>query len=619
MRDAMSYRGPDGFGLSQGQGYVLGHRRLSIIDLSDNGKQPMRNEDGSIETVLNGEIYNFAELRGELEKSGHQFASRTDTEILLHGYEQWGIRQLLARVRGMYAFAIIDRRRHELHLARDPVGKKPLFFRFAGNELAFASSTRALAAGLPCVPEVDPDAIDCLLTYLYIPGPGTIFQGIEKLLPGHGLSLGRDGRISEFVHWAPDFLHPEENVSSDDWLDRTEEALQNAVRRRLVADVPLGILLSGGVDSSLVAFMVSRLTREARCFSVATQDVALDESPFARMVAERCGLALEVLPVDGNFRSKLSSLIMAMGEPLADASLINTFAISEQARQFVAVVLTGDGGDEGFGGYSQFLAYHFAGSLAKFLPRPLDIALGAAGELLQKTHGTLHRVGTLFHLASAPVEKTLFAEGYLSTSLRSALYTENFHEALRATPRQHYLNVLPPAANARAVDRVMQARLLTVLPDDYLAKVDSGTMGFSLEARSPFLDIDVLELAMRIPARLRFGRGEPKSILRQLARRHLPKQCVNRKKQGFVAPIGRWLQRDWTDLVDELVLGPHVEQRQWFRRDMLQQIVAEYRNGIDHGYLLWAFIVLELWLRTLEAQTAPPSMMLENTRQIAPV
>jgi len=603
MRDAMAYRGPDASGLSQGPGFVLGHRRLSIIDLSDQGKQPMTNEDGSIEVVLNGEIYNFADLRPELEHKGHRFKSRTDTEVLLHGYEQWGIRELLARIRGMYAFAIVDRERHELHLARDPLGKKPLFFCLAENELAFASSARALAEGLSLKPEVNPAAIDSLLTYSYIPGPGTIFQGVEKLLPGHGLSLGKDAKRSEFVHWAPDFLHPQEDVGEQEWLERTEEVLLQAVRRRMVADVPLGILLSGGVDSSLIAAMVARLSPETRCFSVASEDKALDESRFARMVAEHCGLAHEVLPVDGNFRGRLIPLIMSMGEPLADASAINVCAIAEKARQFVTVVLTGDGGDEGFGGYGQFFAYYYADRLRKFSPGPIRFALGAAGELLKNCHGKLHRAGTLFRLASQPLKETLFAESCLPASFRSELYTERFREALGNTDvRQHYFNALPPDTDAASVNRVMQTRLLTVLPDDYLAKVDGGTMGFNLEARSPFLDIDVVELGMRIPAHVRFLKGEPKSVLRHLARKHLPKECVDRPKQGFVAPVGMWLRREWADLVDELVLGPHVEQRGWFRREALQQLVTEHRNAVDHAYLLWALMVLELWLRVVEGQ-----------------
>jgi len=236
MRDAMSYRGPDGYGLTQGAGYVLGHRRLSIFDLSENGKQPMPNEDGSVEIVFNGAIYNFVDLKRELRDRGHHFRSETDTEVLIHGYEEWGIEKLLSRIKGMYAFVIYDHATHSIHMARDPLGKKPLFFSLRNDELVFSSSARALALGLQETPEIDPVAVDQLLCDMYIPGPRSIFEGVEKLRPGHALSVGRDGQRKDFVHWSPDFLHPEEGVSDQEWQERVEHSLETAVARRLVAD-----------------------------------------------------------------------------------------------------------------------------------------------------------------------------------------------------------------------------------------------------------------------------------------------------------------------------------------------------------------------------------------------
>jgi asparagine synthase (glutamine-hydrolysing) len=381
MREAVTYRGPDACGLSHGPGYALGHRRLSIIDLSENGVQPMSNEDGSVEIVLNGEIYNFRELRCQLQTKGHIFRSATDTEVLVHGYEEWGINRLLSMIRGMYAFGIVDHGEHIIHLARDPLGKKPLFFRLGPDELAFASSARALASGLTDIPDVDVAGIDKLLWNLYIPGPETIFVGVEKLPPGHALSLGCDGIRCEFVHWRPDFLHSEEGLQDDEWLEKIESALETAVKRRLVADVPVGALLSGGVDSSLVTAMAAKLAGKIQTFSVATEDPQLDESHFARAVAERCGTTHHELKVRGDIRKSLCRLIAAMGEPLADASAANTFAIAEQARQFVTVVLTGDGGDEGFGGYQQYLAYYFAGHLSRLGSGLLKVPLWALSKL----------------------------------------------------------------------------------------------------------------------------------------------------------------------------------------------------------------------------------------------
>jgi asparagine synthase (glutamine-hydrolysing) len=568
----------------------------------------MSNEDGSVEIVLNGEIYNFRELKGQLQTRGHIFRSATDTEVLVHGYEEWGLQRLLSLIRGMYAFAIVDHNEHIIHLARDPVGKKPLFFRIGDDELTFASSARALAWGLTTAPDVDAAGIDNLLCDLYVPGPGSIFVGIEKLLPGHALSLGCDGLRREIVHWQPDFLHPDESLQDDEWLERIEDALETAVKRRLVADVPVGTLLSGGVDSSLVTAIAAKLTRQIQTFSVATEDPRLDESQFARAAAKSCDTKHCELKVDGNIRRNLSLLIAAMGEPLADASAANTFAIAEEARRFVKVVLTGDGGDEGFGGYRQYLAYYFADRLARLGPGLLKLPLWALNRIPLNGTGPLHSARTLLRLTSAPLEETLFSTSMaMDGPTRKSLYTPEFMDRLRQRhPHEHYFRVLPPGDHALAVDRVMQTRLLTILPDDYLTKVDNATMAVGLEARSPLLDLDVVELAMRIPAAAKFRGGKSKYLLRQLAERYVPAKCVRRRKQGFVAPIGRWVRNCWQDLVEDTVLGPHVEQRGWFRREALQQIVAEHRRGIDHGYLLWGLMVLELWVRMSIDRTLRP-------------
>jgi asparagine synthase (glutamine-hydrolysing) len=608
MRDAMSYRGPDGYGLTQGAGYILGHRRLSIFDLSENGKQPMANEDGTVEIVFNGAIYNFVELKRELRDRGHQFRSQTDTEVLIHGYEEWGLEKLLSRIRGMYAFAIYDHAEHSVHLARDPLGKKPLFFSLRHGELVFASSARALALAFESTPEIDPIAVDQLLCDMYIPGPRSIFEGVEKLLPGHALSLGRDGQRKDFTHWSPDFVHPEQGVSDQEWLERIEHSLESAVSRRLVADVPVGILLSGGIDSSLVTATAAQMAGRVQTFSVATDDPAMDESRFATAVARRYNTVHHELRVVSDFRSNLVRLVTAMGEPLADASAVNVLAIAEQARQFVTVILTGDGGDEIFGGYNHYLAYHKAEQLRSLIPGPLKMPVAWLGNLLRNSDGWLRRAGTLCRLTALPVEQTMFTgSSMMDRSVRPSLYAPEFSERIGENRHNlHYLNMLPPASfQARDVDRVMQAQMQTVLPDDYLAKVDGATMGVSVEARSPFLDLDLVELAMRIPADVRFRGGKSKSLLRRLALKQVPVECVERPKQGFAAPIGKWLRKDWADLVEDCVLGPHVERRGWFRRKALERVVQEHRRGVKYDYLLWALLVLEMWIRLTREETFP--------------
>lgn len=276
MRDVMSYRGPDASGLTCGPGYALGHRRLAIIDLSERGTQPMANEDGSVETVFNGAIYNFVELKQDLLKKGHRFKSETDTEVLVHGYEQWGLPELLQRIRGMYAFAILDRPRRQLHLARDPLGKKPLYFRQTAEEVVFASSARALAVGVDAPLAIDTMAVCHLLWDLYIPGPRSIFVGVEKLPAGSAVSIGAQSSRREVIHWQADFFNPELRLDDREWLEESERVLETAVQRRLVADVPIGVLLSGGIDSSLVTVMASRHAKKVRTFSVATERPELD-------------------------------------------------------------------------------------------------------------------------------------------------------------------------------------------------------------------------------------------------------------------------------------------------------------------------------------------------------
>ncbi len=608
MREAMVPRGPDGYGLSQGPGFALGHRRLAILDLSDAGRQPMTNEDGSVTIVFNGEIYNFAELRPQLETAGHRFRSTCDTEILVHGYESWGMEGLLKRIQGMYALALVDSRRGELHLARDPLGKKPLFYRWHGGELAFASSARALALGLEATPDIDLVAVDDLLWNLYIPAPRTVFVGVEKLLPGRALSLDHDGRRRDFVHWQPDFFHAEQGVDEAEWLERLEAALLKAVKRRLVADVPVGILLSGGVDSGVITALAAQAARRVQTFSVASDDPAFDESRFAAAVARRYGTDHHELPVRSTVREDLPRLVAAMGEPMTDTSAANVFAIAQLARQSVTVALTGDGGDEGFGGYRSFWAYHLADRLRRLVPVRARAPLGKLAQGLRQAPGILGRAGLFLHRTAAPLDKVYRHAGFLSAQTRADLFTPAFLQQVNGhLPTDHYLSLLAGANGACRVDQVMQLHMRTVLPDDFLAKVDLATMGASLEARCPFLDVEVVELAMAIPARTRFLRGQRKGLLRELGRRLLPREVVDRRKKGFAAPVARWFNQPiWFELVEDLVLGPQVERRGWFRRDTLNRIVNEHRGGHDWGQLLWTLIILELWIRLAVEGTVSP-------------
>jgi asparagine synthase (glutamine-hydrolysing) len=607
MRDLMPFRGPDASGLSVGGDWGLGHRRLAIIDLSESANQPMANEDGSVEVILNGEIYNFAALRPELERAGHRFRSRADTEVLVHGFEEWGLGGLLQRIRGMFAFAILDKARGDLHLARDPLGKKPLFFRHDPNELLFASSARALVAALAQPPPVDVTAVHDLLWHLYVPGPRTIFEGVEKLPGGHAITFSRSGARHELTYWRADFSRPLEGLDEEEWLDAIERALTLAVERRLVSDVPLGVMLSGGVDSSLVTAIAAKVAGRVKTFSVASDDKTIDESRWAHLVAEHCRTDHHVLVVDEDVREFLPQLVAAMGEPLGDASAANLFAISRVARRHVTVALTGDGGDEVFGGYPYFLAFHLTQawrSLVGGSARPVALL---AARALQRLPPPFRRAGTALRLAAATPEQ--FFENFgrnLDESARWSLFSPATMARLGDhDPAAHYRAALAGARAARVVDRIMEAQMPTLLEDDYLAKADVGTMAASLEGRAPLLDVDLVDIAMRIPAPVRFRGNEPKGLLRALARRHVPAAAIDRAKQGFVAPVGAWLRGPWRDLVDDVVLGPSIERRGWFERDGVQAVVSAQRAGRGQDYVVWTLLVLELWLQaTLDGADA---------------
>lgn len=596
MRDLMPFRGPDAAGFASGDDWALGHRRLSIIDLSDLGKQPMMNEDGSIQIVLNGEIYNFAELRPELERAGHHFVSRTDTEVLVHGFEEWGLEELLRRIRGMFAFALLDKRRNAIHLARDPLGKKPLYFCHAGGELVFASSARAIARALPRAPQVDLTAIHDLLWHLYIPGPRTIFEGVEKLPGGHAVTFDADGGRREIAYWQPDFSRADPTLNEEDWLSEITRELTRSVERRLVSDVPLGIMLSGGVDSSLVTAIAAKLVKGVKTFAVGSDDPAIDEREYAAAVARHCGTDHHLLIVAEDARETFPQLVAAMGEPLGDASAANLFAISRVARQHVTVVLTGDGGDEVFGGYAHFLAAYFGDRMRRVLPEAARPLLAASGRALQRLPPPLRRLGTLLRVSGESPARFFDTFGRIVDP--APLFNSAAQERLRGhDPVHHYHAALAATHAGLEVDQIMSVQMQTLLQDDYLSKADIGTMAASVEGRAPFLDVGLVDLGARIPARIRFRGNEPKGLLRELARRHVPPHVVDRRKKGFVAPVGGWLRGGWRDLVDDLVLGEAVERRGWFRREALERVVATQRAGGGLDYVVWSLLVLEFWLR----------------------
>ncbi|MDP7042070.1 MAG: asparagine synthase C-terminal domain-containing protein, partial [Gammaproteobacteria bacterium] len=406
------------------------------------------------------------------------------------------------------------------------------------------------------------------------------------------------GNSRERRYWQPDFINSDFAPTPEEWLDRVDSGLRKAIRRRFVADVPVGVLLSGGIDSGLVAALGAQERKELQTFSVATEDPELDESSYAAEVARMYDTNHSTLAVRGSERRNLARLIQSMGEPFADASAINVQAIAEVAQQSVKVVLTGDGGDEAFGGYSFFWAAHHASAWRKNLPAALrPLVTGMSQFLRGNPVRGLSRAGTFLNYVGGPVNKTFVA--WNDDTTREELFTPAFRDALIGHhPDDHYTHIVNNQdQSALLVNRLMDAHIQTILPDDYLTKVDLATMSVSLEARSPFLDLDLFELAMQIPDGIRFAGGKPKSLLRTLARKYLPPDAATRPKLGFVTPMGKWLREDWRDLVDAYVLGPAIEQRGWFQRKALEGIVEGQRGGANHDYLIWSLLVLELWMQ----------------------
>jgi asparagine synthase (glutamine-hydrolysing) len=577
MRAAIVHRGPDE-GSTDAFGHcVLGHQRLKVIDL-DTGYQPVANETGDVVAVFNGEAYNFAALRAELR--GHEVRGTGDTPILPHLYEESGPR-FVERLHGMFALALWDASRERLVLARDRLGKKPLLYtRLADGTFAFASELKALLR-LPGVSrEIEPAGVDAYLALQYV-HTGTALRGIQKVPPGYLLVVHRGGE-SLVPYWQP---HPAQPSGSDDeWLDRVRATVTSAVRKRLVADVPLGALLSGGIDSSIVvALMAQASSTPVRTFTVGFADERYDERAFARAVAERYGTVHEELEIVEDVAETLPRLAAAYDEPLGDEAAFPTFLIAEQARRRVTVALAGDGGDEAFAGYERYAAHE----LGERIPGAVARA-GAAGLRLlpvarREPRSTPYRAARFLDVAGAPR-----AERY---SRLVEVFPLELRRELWVDPRQAaplFLDHKPGIAGLQELD------LLTYLPGDLLLKADIASMAHSLELRSPFLDHEVVELGLALPDRLKVRGREGKVALRRAFADVLPGEVAARGKTGFGVPLGRWFREDLRELARDLL----VTDRGWFRPETVTRLLDEHESGrADHGHRLWCLLMLELWVR----------------------
>ena len=570
----------------------------------------MGNEDGTVWITFNGEVYNYLELRPSLESSGHRFATRSDTEVILHAYEEYGS-GCVGRLRGMFAFAIWDAKDRTLFLARDRVGKKPLFYTSAGGQFLFASELQSLLEHPSVSRKLDPTALDDYLTYGYVPSPKTIFQNVFKLPPACTLTLAVPGDGSGSVdprvdtYWKLEY-EPKLDITEEEAEEQLLEVMTEAVRLRMIADVPLGALLSGGIDSSLVVALMSRLSdRPVKTFSIGFEERAFNELPYARLVAERYGTDHHELVVRPNALEILPTLVRHYGEPYADSSAVPSYYVSQMTRQHVTVALNGDGGDESFAGYELLLRERARRKIPqdpRTAPKPGDRTPGILDPCVAAVSQPL-RPGEAFPPGRVPAAGPALPAWvtYFTPGQKRALYSPEYRSALGGHDTGSWLLQILGEASRSGFDRLdclLATDVRSYLPEDLLVKIDIATMANSLEARSPLLDHKVMEFAARLPVRFKLCGTTGKYLLKRVARKLLPRQCLVRRKMGFSVPVGDWMRGELRPLLDDMLLSPRALTRGYFRPDTLRLYVREHdEQRQDHTSRLWALLWLEMWHR----------------------
>lgn len=618
MRDVLRHRGPDGEGEAEIFGTAgsatlrgwFGHRRLKILDLSRAAHQPMANESGSVLLTYNGEVYNFRELRRELEALGASFRSTGDTEVVLRAYEAWG-EACVGRLDGMFALAIWDQRAATLLLARDRVGKKPLFYSTAGGRLTFGSEIKSVTACPWVSRSIDTNRLPEYLTFGYVPHPHTLFSDIEQVPPGAVLTFGPDGLSEPRPYWDP--LPQGPRLRPDrDTHEHIAGLVRSATARRMASDVPLGALLSGGIDSSIVVgLMAETATDPVHTFSIGfPEEPSFDERGAARQVAAHFRTRHTEFAVELDAVSLMDRLLWHHDQPYADSSAIPTFVVSRLAREHVKVVMNGDGGDEVFGGYDRFRA----AALSRTLPASLAAAgRRAAGALPRDTgyYSLQRRAERFLELADRPLRDRY--QSWIAVANRELL-NDLLRPGIRdlvpdTGPEEAMTRQYESAAGLPELDQILYANFRTYLPDDLAVKMDRMTMANALEARSPFLDTALIDYMARLPARQKVGLRRLKPVLRKAFYPLLPPDIWNRKKHGFGVPMGKWFRGDLGVMFEDEVLAADARSRELLSRSCLRRLWDEHQKGThEHGFRLWTVLTLEHWLRSLESPQAldPP-------------
>ncbi|HBM15603.1 MAG TPA: asparagine synthase (glutamine-hydrolyzing) [Lentisphaeria bacterium] len=599
----MLSRGPDASGVKLFGNVGLAHRRLSIIDIAS-GQQPLCNEDETVWITFNGEIYNYAALRNDLVRRGHNFKTNSDTEVIVHLYESHG-KECIKMLDGMFAFTIYDRNKDILLLARDRLGKKPLVYFENGNFFAFASELRTLTVFPDFDRTINAQAMNDFLSYTYIPAPQTIYKNAFKLLPGHCLEFDikkRKTTISRY--WKADFS-VKSQISFEDAKSELRRLLKLSVEKRLMSEVPLGCFVSGGLDSAVVTSLLSGFLKgDLSTFTIGFDDPQYDERDYAKIVAEHFGTKHHVKQVTPSDFSVLENLIDNFGEPFADASMIPTYQLAGFARENITVALSGDGGDELFGGYYRYSVSRYA-NLGNFIPESLRKALfEILIKLLSKSSderrfsGKARRI--LSMLSKSGISRYFDMLDKTSDKVKQQLYGEAITSHF-TSPISHLENIYSRLTASDPIEKLMELDIYSYLPNDILTKVDIASMASSLEVRCPLLDYDVIDFVSSLPIGFKNTFSSRKKLLLEAFKNDLPKETYSRRKMGFGVPIGRWIKNEWKGKTEKLLLDSSLAQKQILNQDAMRQVLNDHlENRKDYSYLLFSLIVMELWHRKFQ-------------------
>ncbi len=597
MCDTIAHRGPDGRGYNITDSVALGMRRLSIIDVAG-GQQPIFNEDRTILTVFNGEIYNFRELRHSLQSQGHTFLTQTDTEVIVHAYEQYGL-DFPNYLSGMFAIALHDNRQKKLILVRDHLGIKPLYYAYSDRHLVWGSEIKVILASGIVERSLDMNAVSQFLAWEYVPGEATLFQQIRKLKPGSRLEIDlRRPSCQPEPYWDIPAPNEERTLTVTDWQDLVDQKLERAVRQQLVSDVPLGAFLSGGVDSSLIVAAMG----ESKTFSIGFDDPSYNELGWAQMVAKHLKVDHTSNVIKPEVAGLFADLIYFMDDPIADFSIFPTYMVSQLARSQVKVVLSGDGGDELFGGYETYLADEKArlyGRIPQVIrSQAIERSLRILKPQAQKK-GLINKakrfIAGLDHPeALSHTRWRLFA----GEQIQQTLLTQDAMSTITQPVNTHILELFQQAGDREPLNRSLYVDVKSYLCDNILTKVDRMSMAVSLEARVPFLDRELVELAFRIPSQYKIAQGKTKVLLKTLAAQRVPHNCVYRPKEGFSIPIKQWLKTQFRPILEDYLQADILQEQGLFEPDTVEQLKQEhFANNANHSHLLWSLIVFQAWYR----------------------